>query len=775
MRRPIPWAITACLLLAPVALRAEDASRAAFHARAFAALPIEEPYTYHRTLEKGSIHKPRRDPHAKPTANELAIPADGWKVCIHARAGTPLRTAAQDLQQYLLESMATRVAWEERESLQAWPSIERTIIAATREQLPGCGQTLKGSKDYEIRVDGERIVVCGYDEAGAMHGLYHLEARLNLREAPLLPRTLHTVRHSRYRTRMALSWLGWMEWPDPYLSHMVHDGFDAIYASVYANPNGVAGPPHYDLIRQQDPKRMHDLLKRTARFGIKVYAPILYGYTGTPDNEAGLRDLVRDIVRKFPEIRGYILLTEGFYYQSFFGAGGHGKIDLRDWARHWSRAVEIVADECHKLDPKIDVLPWEYNIDFRPQQIELKRYVTSVLPPETIPLLTWENGKSFELDGRQGFLRDYSISRIGPAEVTEAQLAEAKKRGMRVFSKADTFATWQFGTTPYLPCPYQWQRRYDALAEAGLDGTLESWSNGYKPSFVTELRAWSCWTDALPLDELLRSVARRQFGSGTEDHVLEAWRLFSEAIQSVPGTGPSMGTNFAVANPLVFQPNPPRTMTLHHSWWDERKWGDVRRGSKLNPYWPYTHRRMVFYPDFNSHGDMAESYARARSGVMATGDGQGGKPAPLLPVFNKYLLLAADRFEAGLASYRRAALAAPPAKQATAFKEVLLVEQMQRMLRSTQAILEFEHARLQLSRSQDEQEKKRLLDRMSVVLAEERARTQLALDTARRDSRLGYECEQDYVYTPYVLHEKLLLLDETLGEQIPAYRRKNHL
>ncbi|HEX4147377.1 MAG TPA: hypothetical protein VHY20_00255, partial [Pirellulales bacterium] len=441
---------------------------------------------------------------------------------------------------------------------------------------------------------------------------------------------------------------------------------------------------------------------------------------------------------------------------------------------HWSRGVEIVAEECHRIDPRIEVLPWEYNIDFRPQQTELKRYVTSLLPKATIPLLTWENGKSFELDGRQGFLRDYSISRIGPAEVTEVQLAEARRRGMRVFTKVDTFATWQFGTTPYLPCLDQWQRRYDALAKAGVDGTLESWSNGYKPSYVTELRAWSCWSGAPPSDRLLRSIARREFGPGMEDRVLEAWGAFSEAIQLVPDTGPSMGTNFAVANPLVFQPGPPRTMMLDHSWWDKRKWDDVRRGTKLNPYWPYTHRRMVFYPNFESDTDMAESYARARSGVAASVD-QAGKPVPLLPVFEKYLLLAADRFEAGLAPYRQAALAAPPSKQAAVFKEVLLVEQMQRMLRSTQAILEFEHARRALTKMRDAGEKRALLDRMCVILAEERERTQHSLETARRDSRLGYECEQDYVYTPYVLQEKLRLLDETLNEQIPTYRREQNL
>ena len=60
----------------------------------------------------------------------------------------------------------------------------------------------------------ERIVVCGFDERGVMFGLVNLEARMNLREAPILPRDLKTVRHSLYRTRIVQSWLGWDEFPD---------------------------------------------------------------------------------------------------------------------------------------------------------------------------------------------------------------------------------------------------------------------------------------------------------------------------------------------------------------------------------------------------------------------------------------------------------------------------------------------------------------------------------------------------------------------------------
>lgn len=180
------------------------------------------------------------------------------------------------------------------------------------------------------------------------------------------------------------------------------------------------------------------MIQRAARYGIGVYTPILYRYTGEPENERGLRELVRDIVHRFPEVRGYVLLTEGFFFQEWFGAGADRETDLREWARNWTEAVSIVVEECHKIDPSIQILPWEYNIDFRPQNADVKRYFVSQLPKETTPLLTWENGKSFDLDKWKGYLRDYSISRVGPAEVTEAQISEAKRRGMKVFSKAES-------------------------------------------------------------------------------------------------------------------------------------------------------------------------------------------------------------------------------------------------------------------------------------------------------------------------------------------------
>lgn len=59
---------------------------------------------------------------------------------------------------------------------------------------------------------------------------------------------------------------------------------------------------------------------------------------------------------------------------------------------------------------------------------------------------------------------------------------------------------------------------------------------------------------------------------------------------------------------------------------------------------------------------------------------------------------------------------------------------------------------------------------MAAIVGEEIGRTELALVAMRHDSRIGFQYECDYVYTPYSLGEKLKVLRETLEVQLPAYR-----
>ena len=288
---------------------------------------------------------------------------------------------------------------------------------------------------------------------------------------------------------------------------------------------------------------------------------------------------------------------------------------------------------------------------------------------------------------------------------------------------------------------------------------MESWSSGYTPNFMTELRAWYCWSDAPPFEELLGAIAARDFGHNEKEKVLKAWEHFSQAIRLVPDTGPNMGTNNAVGNPLFFQEPPLRTTTFKHSWNDHNKWVGYFGGS-INPYWPFTVSRMVFYPDFTNQTNRAELYARRATGVKV------GPETKVLPTFLKYLRQASEQMEQGLKLYRAAALSCSKSKRQRALREVVVAEHLQRMMQSDRAILEFEDLRLQLASEKDPRKSKETTDRMSTILREEIARTELSLLAAKRDSRLGFQHEQDYVYTPYSLREKLKSLRETLESQL---------
>jgi hypothetical protein len=117
-------------------------------------------------------------------------------------------------------------------------------------------------------------------------------------------------------------------------------------------------------------------------------------------------------------------------------------------------------------------------------------------------------------------------------------------------------------------------------------------------------------------------------------------------------------------------------------------------------------------------------------------------------------------------------MGSPESKRPLAIREVVIAEQLQRLIQSDHAILEFEDLRLQLTAEQDNQKAGDILDRMESIVRDEISRTELSLLAVSRDSRLGFQQECDYVYTPYSLSEKLGLLNETLNSQLPNARKR---
>ena len=144
--------------------------------------------------------------------------------------------------------------------------------------------------------------------------------------------------------------------------------------------------------------------------------------------------------------------------------------------------------------------------------------------------------ETYQLGSFKQTVADYSLAFAGPGYYFSTEAKAAKERGIRLYSMTNTGGlTWDIGTIPYEPMPYQWIDRYNGLREAnekyGLCGLMDSHHFGFWPSFVSDL-AKQCFIAENPsAEDNLTEVIKKHFGDGNIENIKEAMRLFSEAIR----------------------------------------------------------------------------------------------------------------------------------------------------------------------------------------------------------------------------------------------------
>ena len=191
-----------------------------------------------------------------------------------------------------------------------------------------------------------------------------------------------------------------------------------------------------------------------------------------------MRKLVREIVTEFPEIRGYVLLTEGFYTGSRSARADTAMRTARLGARV-GQGRRHCCGRSAQIKPAVEILPWEYNVAFSPDQVATKAYVMTQLPESTIPLLTFENGKGF--DRRAEGLFHYAIDQVGPAEVTQAQFLEARKRGWRRLLEGGHVRQLAIRNVPLLALPVS----VVCTLQGERSGSARTWRRGVTGSSRT--------------------------------------------------------------------------------------------------------------------------------------------------------------------------------------------------------------------------------------------------------------------------------------------------
>ena len=297
--------------------------------------------------------------------------------------------------------------------------------------------------------------------------------------------------------------------------------------------------------------RLVDLTERANRYGVDVLINAVPPYPVDAEQERVLQEQARQLLRDVPRIKAVMFLDEGM---------GSTRHDMDAWTRTCSLLQAAFAD----VRPDFRTVAWRYTFRFRsPERETWERSMTQMdRMDERIGYMAPFD--SFWMRRRDGILQDaydYCLSLKGPAEdfryAVDVLAAAAQKshRPLRpLWAHIETRFSQESNTQPEIPCMQRWAERFDAVNQfrPPLEGLIANWYHqGFYPTPVTELFGWMSYTGGPTTKELLRAIARRDFGPGQEEGVLGAWHDFSEAIWHFPFYyGLSATMNAGLAQPF---------------------------------------------------------------------------------------------------------------------------------------------------------------------------------------------------------------------------------
>lgn len=100
-----------------------------------------------------------------------------------------------------------------------------------------------------------------------------------------------------------------------------------------------------------------------------------------------------------------------------------------------------------------------------------------------------EDELPFTKGGVESKVCDYSISNVGPSEITIASLTRAKEKGHKTYAKVQVNNSWECSTVPYLPVYDLFYKHFKNLAEIGVYNYMLTWTLGGYPSPTFDLCA----------------------------------------------------------------------------------------------------------------------------------------------------------------------------------------------------------------------------------------------------------------------------------------------
>ncbi len=505
-----------------------------------------------------------------------------------------LQYALSDFSEYLRVSQKTKIKIAKTAERNTEPRIESKII-------PG-----KTGEEYEIEVMQNGIRIKG-GEKGLLRAFYSLEDEMNFHRGPFLKVGRRNVK-SRFTPRMCCSAFAEilddpaenLGYPEAYLRKISHLGYDSVFLlSDFTLFNQSEIIP--ELNDDKYEKRIAGLKKfvnRVAGYGLDVYinfvSPPVFKegklYRNHPDIFGGTKmqpgafalccssqkvlDYYREgfssLFRNVPKLRGIFLLVggEGFshcYMRSIKTVSNHTdcpvcrhknpETTVADLMNLISRSIKSVKEEA-------ELAVWPYSGFVWTQDDPMARFINRLDKNITF-MQNFETGRVKDFGGVKSRLFDYNISTVNPSEIFKKQAEQARKRGLRVITRADVGFSIEFMNLHCVPVYFRWAERSRKIAGNGVDGYVATWRFANPAGALSEeiCLVYNRQPEESP-KKVLAGFAERDFGPENKEKTLEAWKYLSRAMEYFPFSAYTSGGIYfkgpftlGPAHPFIFNPN----------------------------------------------------------------------------------------------------------------------------------------------------------------------------------------------------------------------------
>lgn len=205
------------------------------------------------------------------------------------------------------------------------------------------------------------------------------------------------------------------------------------------------------------------------------------------------------------------------------------------------------------------VLAWPYSAfswgDTKTQIAMFKQ-----LDPEIAFLSSFEKDDWIKIDGVSSYVFDYSIASMGPSPLFKELSNATRKQGRETYARTEVSQCIEMFNVPRIPVMSRWAERFEKLRDAKLTGIHTAWRfYGFCAQRTDEVMNYFNWAQKPDIDELLNTMAVRDFGKSAASGVVRSWKLLSDAFALFPYGGGVTGFPYfrgpfsiGAAHPFVF-------------------------------------------------------------------------------------------------------------------------------------------------------------------------------------------------------------------------------